>query len=177
MRRTIWLSFLAAVVLVAGCKQPETTPPPAPQPAPVAVVEQEQPGKTEPSPPVATEKATAPDAAVTTPPATAVPAETSTVAPTPTPQPAPAVAVPTPRAAKPAVTPASAPPMVTYKATNGNVSFNHQQHAANHPCSSCHPAGTPAKVVLGKDKAHQLCKECHQQQGAGPTQCTGCHKK
>ncbi|MDO9080265.1 MAG: cytochrome C [Desulfuromonadales bacterium] len=85
--------------------------------------------------------------------------------------------MPTPPAPKPAVTPAAAPPTVTYKATNGNVSFNHQQHAANHVCTSCHPAGTPAKIVLGKDKAHQLCKECHQQQGAGPTQCTGCHKK
>ncbi|MBE0504367.1 MAG: cytochrome c3 family protein [Desulfuromonadales bacterium] len=77
----------------------------------------------------------------------------------------------------PAEKPATAPATVTYKATNGNVSFDHQQHAANHACSSCHSTGAPAKIVLGKDKAHQLCKGCHQEKAAGPTQCTGCHKK
>ncbi|PKN12272.1 MAG: cytochrome C [Deltaproteobacteria bacterium HGW-Deltaproteobacteria-4] len=85
--------------------------------------------------------------------------------------------VPETPAVKPAATPSTAPPTVIYKATNGNVSFNHQQHAANNACNSCHSTEAPAKIVLGKDKAHLLCKGCHQQQGSGPTQCTGCHKK
>jgi hypothetical protein len=66
--------------------------------------------------------------------------------------------------------------VVTYKATAGPVTFDHQKHAASHPCSACHPAGPPAKLALGKEKAHQLCKGCHQQKGA-PAQCAGCHKK
>ena len=180
MRRTFWLSVLAVVAITAGgCKQQETAPP-APKTEPAADAQQEPAAQLHP-PPVSAD--TTPPPATPFKPDTPAPVktvtnETSTVAPTPKPQPAPVeVAVPTPPAPKPAATPATAPQTVTYKATNGNVSFNHQQHAANHACSSCHPSGAPAKIVLGKDKAHQLCKECHQQQGSGPTQCTGCHKK
>lgn len=82
---------------------------------------------------------------------------------------------PTPAAADTPAPPA--PVKVTYKATNGNVTFDHQQHVGNNVCSSCHPTDPPAKIVLDKDKAHQLCKGCHQQNGTGPTQCNGCHKK
>jgi hypothetical protein len=69
------------------------------------------------------------------------------------------------------------PKTVTYPASYGPVSFNHQAHAAALACSSCHSTDPPVKIELGKDKAHQLCKGCHQEKAAGPTQCNGCHIK
>lgn len=92
----------------------------------------------------------------------------------------PAVApAPTAAAVKPKAPTVTPPKVVTYAATPGKVTFNHQQHAGSNACSACHATGKPpGKVVLGKDKAHQLCKGCHQQKGApAPTACGGCHKK
>ena len=180
MKHTIWLSALISVILfTGGCKQQETAPP-APKPEPVVAAQQEPGAQVQPTPVVA--DTTPPPAATIIPappePVKVVPIESEKVAPTTTVQPTPVASVPVTPAVQPTKTPSAALQTVTYKATNGNVSFDHQQHAANHACSSCHPTTEPpAKIVLGKDKAHQLCKECHQQQGAGPTQCTGCHKK
>lgn len=167
MRRTIWLSLLAAVVLaVGGCKQQEKTPP-APQPAPIVASqpEQEKTAQVQPPPPV-------PPA-----PKKTAPVEATKVAPPATVKPAPAAVVPSVPAVKPAATSPAAPKTVTFTATNGNVTFDHLQHSGNNACSSCHPSEPPTKIVLDKDKAHQLCKGCHQEKGAGPTQCSGCHKK
>ncbi|HTY20722.1 MAG TPA: cytochrome c3 family protein [Geobacteraceae bacterium] len=72
---------------------------------------------------------------------------------------------------------AAAPDTVTMKAKNGDVTFNHKAHAAAGDCKACHGESAPAKLTLGKDAAHKLCKECHQAKKAGPTKCGECHKK
>ena len=72
---------------------------------------------------------------------------------------------------------AALPEMLTLEASYGNISFPHAVHAASFACSSCHGEATPAAFGLTKETAHPLCKGCHQEQGTGPTTCTGCHKK
>jgi hypothetical protein len=72
---------------------------------------------------------------------------------------------------------AVSPEMIVLEASYGNVTFPHAVHAAAYACTTCHGAGTPGLFGLDKDKAHALCKDCHKQEGAGPTACTGCHKK
>jgi predicted CXXCH cytochrome family protein len=72
---------------------------------------------------------------------------------------------------------AAAPDTVTMKAKNGDVTFDHKKHSASGDCKACHGEGTPAKLILGKDAAHKLCKGCHQAKKAGPTKCGECHKK
>jgi hypothetical protein len=186
MRYTSCLAVLAIMVLVTGgCTAS------APQPAPAVLSPQEQTALAQVTP-TEPEKSAAPEAAVvesTPAPATPVPTEpvaTVKTAPVeiakvvpaaPVMPKAPAATAPGAVTAKPAATIPAAAKTVTYTATNGNVTFNHLQHAGNNPCSSCHPSTPPAKIVLGKEKAHQLCKGCHQQKSSGPTQCTGCHKK
>lgn len=76
------------------------------------------------------------------------------------------------------VSAAGAADMVTLKAKNGDVTFNHKVHGEKYGCKSCHGEATPAKMVLGgKDPAHKLCQTCHQEKKAGPTKCMECHKK
>jgi hypothetical protein len=71
---------------------------------------------------------------------------------------------------------AKTPETITFELTRaGNVPFPHKLHAAR-GCKSCHPA-LPAKLGLTKDKAHALCKGCHEAQGKGPNKCDGCHKR
>lgn len=74
---------------------------------------------------------------------------------------------------------AAAPPdSVTLKAKNGNVTFDHKKHSADPAsCKGCHGEGTPAKLTLGKEAAHKLCKDCHTAKKKGPTKCGECHKK
>jgi len=69
------------------------------------------------------------------------------------------------------------PETVTFEASMGAVTFDHAGHMGRLDCSACHPTDPPEKIVLDKDKAHALCKGCHQEQGAGPTKCTECHKR
>jgi hypothetical protein len=72
---------------------------------------------------------------------------------------------------------ASAPPeTIILKAKNGNVTFDHQAHTEMLECKICHE-GKPGKFELDKDKAHKLCKGCHQEKAMGPTKCNECHKK
>lgn len=66
---------------------------------------------------------------------------------------------------------------VVLKAKNGNVTFDHKKHSTTNDCKTCHGEGTPAKLALGKDVAHKLCKGCHETKKAGPTKCGECHKK
>ena len=66
---------------------------------------------------------------------------------------------------------------VVLKAKNGNVTFDHKKHSASGDCKGCHGDGTPAKLALGKDAAHKLCKGCHESKKMGPTKCGECHKK
>ena len=70
---------------------------------------------------------------------------------------------------------AKPPETITFEARPGNVLFPHKLHAAR-GCKACHPAA-PAKLGLDKDKAHALCKGCHEEQGKGPSKCDGCHKR
>jgi flavoprotein len=58
------------------------------------------------------------------------------------------------------------------------VTFPHRQHQLIlKGCSSCHVKG-PGKIVeLNKNWAHSTCKGCHATMKAGPTSCSGCHKK
>lgn len=181
MKTLSWLAALATVVAVTGgCMQ--TTPAPAPVSQPIVAT----PPPTIPPPLVTTEPPAAeiivpPPPTVTVPPPAAVPVTTSTSVSTAAAsterkpvQVKPAVA--TPPAAKPQAAGGATPKIVTYPASFGKVSFNHQQHALSNACNACHPTAPPGKVALGKDKAHQLCKGCHQKKGA-PSACTACHKK
>lgn len=73
---------------------------------------------------------------------------------------------------------AAGPATITLPAKNGNVTFNHQKHQEMlKNCKICHENG-PGKIEgFGKDWAHKTCKGCHADKGAGPTNCSGCHKK
>jgi hypothetical protein len=71
---------------------------------------------------------------------------------------------------------AKTPENITFETTRaGSVQFPHKLHAAR-GCKACHPAA-PAKLGLDKEKAHELCKGCHETQGKGPVKCDGCHKR
>lgn len=185
MKQTLWLAVPAVLLLtLGGCVAPAVPPPaavtapPAP-PAPAAIVAV--------TPPPAALTEVVPVAPAVPEVVAAVPAATVTAPPAaPTaeakgPQPAPP-AVTKPAPPKPAATPAvakapaaPAKPLI-FEASFGRVTFDHPRHAASHPCTSCHATQPPGKFALGKEKAHQLCKGCHQQKGV-PTQCTACHKK
>ena len=72
---------------------------------------------------------------------------------------------------------AKTPEKITFEATRaGNVEFPHKLHAAR-GCKPCHPAA-PAKFEgFDRDKAHALCKACHENLSKGPTKCDGCHRR
>ncbi len=72
---------------------------------------------------------------------------------------------------------AVSPESIVLEASYGNVTFPHALHQDSYECSTCHGEGTPGLFGLDKDKAHALCRECHKQEGAGPTGCKDCHKK
>ena len=72
---------------------------------------------------------------------------------------------------------AISPEMVVLEASYGNITFPHKVHAEAYDCTTCHGDGTPAAFDLDKETAHALCRDCHKQEGAGPTDCRGCHKK
>ncbi|KAF0221443.1 MAG: hypothetical protein FD174_581 [Geobacteraceae bacterium] len=61
----------------------------------------------------------------------------------------------------------------------GDVPFTHQKHTeALKSCQPCHSSESGGKIEgFGKESAHKLCKDCHVQKEAGPTTCSGCHKK
>jgi hypothetical protein len=69
------------------------------------------------------------------------------------------------------------PREIVLQASYGNISFPHAMHAGSYACKVCHGDAAPAAFDITKDVAHKLCKDCHKQEGAGPTGCSGCHKK
>jgi outer membrane biosynthesis protein TonB len=158
----MWLAALAALVLAAGgCEQQK-----APQVAPA-----QKPAAEEPKTAVEETKE-----------ATKAAVEATKEATKEVVQETKAVVEETKEATKSAVEKVKtavspSPKTVVYEASNGSVTFDHQVHSSQLACDSCHTTDPPIKVELGKDKAHQLCKGCHQEKGAGPTQCNGCHKK
>ena len=175
MRSIIWTILAAGVLAVSACGSPEQTPaksaPPAvttPSPAPAAPPVPAAPPATVAEPPPAPHPPPAP-APPTSPAAPVKPA--AAVAATPkTPAPAPAPTQP----AAPAV---KIPDSVTLAASQGQVTLPHLAHAKSFPCATCHGDGTPGKIDLSKDAAHNLCRDCHKAKGVGPTTCAGCHKK
>lgn len=72
---------------------------------------------------------------------------------------------------------ATVPQEIVLEASKGNVTFPHGMHADAYECSICHGDGTPVAFDLTKEVAHKVCKGCHKDEGAGPTGCSGCHKK
>jgi flavoprotein len=73
---------------------------------------------------------------------------------------------------------AMAADVMTFPASMGAVTFPHKMHQEKlKDCKICHAKG-PGKIEgFGKDWAHKTCKGCHTDKGAGPTKCSGCHKK
>ncbi len=72
---------------------------------------------------------------------------------------------------------AVSPETIVLEASYGNVTFPHALHQGSYECSTCHGEETPGLFGLDKDKAHELCRDCHKQEGVGPTGCKDCHKK
>jgi predicted CXXCH cytochrome family protein len=72
---------------------------------------------------------------------------------------------------------ARTPEKIEFETTRaGTVTFPHRLHAAR-GCKPCH-AGVPAKfAAFDKEKAHALCKGCHETQSKGPMKCDGCHRR
>ncbi len=162
MTRSALIILALFALVTTGCEKEQSTPqaPEQQAAAPAAPAQEQPPVQAETPPPAAVEKTEA--------------APAPAVKPAPVPSPAPKatapVATPAPKQATPAAT-------VTYKASYGLVTFDHAGHAGRLECSACHPTAPPVKIALDKESAHKLCKGCHQEKGAGPTQCTGCHKK
>jgi len=72
----------------------------------------------------------------------------------------------------------NAPGVVTYDASQGQVTFDHSAHVQNFACDSCHTTDPPQKIAIDKATAHELCRGCHREKGGNaPTSCSGCHKK
>jgi hypothetical protein len=61
----------------------------------------------------------------------------------------------------------------------GDVPFSHQKHKeALNSCKPCHSTESGGKIEgFNKETAHKLCTDCHKDSKAGPTTCSGCHKK
>ena len=177
MRNIIWTILAAAVLVVSACGSPEqppaksapsavTTPAPAPTAPPVPAAPPATVAEPPPAPHPAPAPAPPPPPAAPVKPAAAL-AETPK-APAPAPAPAPA---------QPAAPTAKIPDSITLAASQGQVTLPHLAHAKSFPCATCHGDGTPGKISLTKDTAHELCRDCHKAKGAGPTTCAGCHKK
>lgn len=162
MRYAIWVFVATVSFLVAACGSPEQ---PAAKPATPAAPATTAP--TQPPAPLA-EKETPPIASPAQP---LKPVEVVAEAPS-KPMPAPD---PTPKT--PSVSKAAVPELVTFDASQGKVTLRHSTHAQTYPCTTCHGVGTPGKISMGKEVAHNLCRTCHKEKGVGPTTCIGCHKK
>jgi hypothetical protein len=91
--------------------------------------------------------------------------------------------------------------VITLKASNGNVTFNHKKHleaASNNClkchhtwkkgeisgklCNECHKDKAEGKALSAKDAFHKDCQGCHKElteakKPTGPTSCTQCHVK
>lgn len=86
-------------------------------------------------------------------------------------EPKPAAGKPSPKAG------AKAPETVVLPNKNGDITLPHQAHTQITDCKTCHGDKGPGKIDLDRDSGHKLCLGCHKEQGAGPTSCSGCHRK
>jgi len=68
---------------------------------------------------------------------------------------------------------------IVLPAKPGNVTFEHSKHKdVKNACLACHTSEQGGKIEgFGKEKAHDICRGCHEQSHAGPTKCADCHKK
>jgi predicted CXXCH cytochrome family protein len=73
--------------------------------------------------------------------------------------------------------PAHGPETVVLTAKNGDITFSHARHAEMVECRICHGEGAPGAIDLDRDSGHQLCRGCHEEQGAGPVKCAECHAR
>lgn len=71
-----------------------------------------------------------------------------------------------------------------FKASKGNVRFNHDKHQREmqtESCVPCHKTKTPTKEHtmsrFDKRAAHSFCKGCHREKDRGPVECHECHKE
>jgi hypothetical protein len=71
-----------------------------------------------------------------------------------------------------------------FKASKGNVRFNHDLHQSTmkeDSCLPCHRTKTPTKsktmTRFDQRAAHSFCKGCHKEKGRGPVECHECHKE
>jgi hypothetical protein len=166
MRALIRTLLVVVSLMVVACgSQEQPVASPAPPPAAVPA-----------SPATPPAEPAAPPAPAPAPPSEAVQAVTE--APKAVTE-APKAVAEAPKAVAPAPAPVSidVPERVTLEASQGPVTLSHLDHAKSFPCATCHGDGTPGALRLGKDAAHSLCRDCHKAKGAGPTSCTGCHKK
>ena len=62
---------------------------------------------------------------------------------------------------------------VVMKTPAGDVTFRHASHRAL-ACDTCH-SGAPGPLELDKERAHALCRGCHQREQRGPYVCNQCH--
>ena len=70
--------------------------------------------------------------------------------------------------------------VMTLKAKNGDVKFDHKQHQQlkGVKCTACHEDAKGGKIAaMDKDWAHKTCKGCHEEKKQGPVKCGECHKK
>lgn len=90
---------------------------------------------------------------------------------------------------------AEPPGKVVFKASYGNVPFDHSSHMNASDCATCHHTGennkcstchqkAPSQLskITSKAASHSATSErgcigCHTKQKAGPTKCNDCHKK
>ena len=74
---------------------------------------------------------------------------------------------------------ADAPATMTFDTKNGKVTLNHKSHQERlKDCKLRHEDDKGGKIAgWSKDKAHGLCKKCHETGKKGPTKCADCHKK
>ncbi|SNB44943.1 cytochrome c3 family protein [Geobacter sp. DSM 9736] len=71
-----------------------------------------------------------------------------------------------------------------FKASRGDIAFNHTAHQkwlAPQGCRPCHKTEKPSLYKPEKSFdpviAHYFCKGCHREKGRGPMECHQCHKR
>ena len=73
---------------------------------------------------------------------------------------------------------ANGPAVLKFNAKPGTVTFPHREHQSRLKCTTCHATDKGGPIEgWGKDKAHALCRACHEKEHKGPTKCMDCHKK
>ena len=78
-----------------------------------------------------------------------------------------------------AVAAEAGPATMTFDTKNGKVTFPHKAHQDRlKDCKVCHADGKGGKIAgWSKDKAHGLCRKCHETEKKGPVKCAECHVK